>query len=199
MNKILKRILITLAVLVPLLFLAFLYFIPPFMLLPREAFIEPYKAAVASSLQSVDNPAERMLAERGRAIVARSACSDCHTPVGDKGPIFEKFLAGGVKSSWKKVGTSYSRNLTPDKETGLARYTDDQVLDVWQYGLNAQGRQFDHTFMPWADFANWTLEDRHAVLTYLRHIKVIRHEVPEYAPESGDPVNTFYAGDYAKH
>jgi hypothetical protein len=199
MNKILKRILITLGVLIVVAFVGFLYFIPPFMLLPREAFVEPYKAAVAASLQSIENPAERMLAERGLYIVARSACNDCHTPVGDKGPIFEKFLAGGIKSSWKKAGTSYSRNLTPDKETGLARYTDDQVLDVWHYGLNAQGRQFEFTFMPWADFSNWTTEDMHAVLIYLRHIKAVNHEVPEHKAESDDPVNTFYAGDYAKH
>jgi hypothetical protein len=199
MNKILKRILVTIGVLVVVAFLAFLYLIPPFTLMPREAFVEPYKAAVAASLQSIENPAERVLAERGRYIVARSACNDCHTPVGDKGPNFEKFLAGGNKSSRKNAGTSYSRNLTPDKETGLARYTDDQVLDVWHYGVNAQGRQFELTFMPWADFSNWTLEDKHAVLIYLRHIKAVRHEVPEFTAESNDPVNSFYAGDYAKH
>jgi mono/diheme cytochrome c family protein len=199
MNKILKRILITLGVLVVVAFLAFLYLIPPFMLLPREAFVEPYKATVAASLQQIENPTERLLAERGRYIVARSACNDCHTPVGDKGPIFEKFLAGGNKSSWKRVGVTYSRNLTPDKETGLARYTDEQVLDVWHYGLNAQGRQFEFTFMPWADFSNWTEEDKHAVLVYLRHIKAVKHDIPELDPLSNDPFNSFYAGDYAKH
>ena len=32
--------------------------------------------------------------------------------------------------------------------------------------------------MPWPAFSNWTEEDRHAVVTYLRHIKPIAHRIP---------------------
>jgi hypothetical protein len=33
--------------------------------------------------------------------------------------------------------------------------------------------------MPWSAFANWSEEDRHAVLVYLRHTKAIRHRIPD--------------------
>jgi hypothetical protein len=33
--------------------------------------------------------------------------------------------------------------------------------------------------MPFANFSNWTEEDRHAVLVYLRHLKPVRHKIPD--------------------
>jgi len=32
--------------------------------------------------------------------------------------------------------------------------------------------------MPWAQFSNWSDEDLHAVVVYLRHIRPIRHGIP---------------------
>ena len=199
MKKIFKWVLIIGLPLVVIGFLAFLYFIPPFDLLPREAFIQPYAAAVQASLKPIDDPAKRMIAERGRYIVLYADCNGCHTPGGDEGPNWDEYLAGGLKFSWKPVGTSVSRNLTPDPETGLAQREDDQVLDVLRYGLFHTGRQMDWTFMPWAGFANMTQEDQHAVLTYLRNIKPVYHGIPDWTPESRNAENSFYPGDWAKH
>ena len=39
--------------------------------------------------------------------------------------------------------------------------------------------------MPWANFSNWTEEDRHAVVVYLRHLKPVRHQIPEPIPSNG--------------
>ena len=36
-----------------------------------------------------------------------------------------------------------------------------------------------HRQMPWNAFANWTEEDRHAVVTYLRLVKAINHKIPD--------------------
>ena len=72
-----------------------------------------------------------------------------------------------------------SRNLTPDKETGLGRRSDDEVKRVLRSGTFPDGHVVDGTTMPWPFFANWTEEDRHAVVVYLRHIPAIRHATPE--------------------
>ena len=32
--------------------------------------------------------------------------------------------------------------------------------------------------MPWPAYSNWTEEDRHAVVTYLRHTVPIAHRIP---------------------
>ncbi|MGA7161288.1 MAG: c-type cytochrome [Bacteroidota bacterium] len=199
MKKILKRVVIVVVCLIVVGFLAFLYLIPPFDLLPREAFSHPHLEAVASSLEKIDDPVERALAQRGQYIMSYSDCSDCHTPQGDQGPNWSEFLAGGAKFDVKKSGISFSRNLTPDKETGLARRTDEEVKRVLRSGVFHDGRVFELTTMPWPGFSNMTEEDRCALVVYLRHIKPVKHNVPEWSPRSSGAPYFFYAYDYAEH
>ena len=80
MKKVLKWAAIIVACLLVVGFLAFLYLIPPFDLLPREALINPHAAAVTASLENIEDPVEKALAERGQYIMSFSDCSDCHTP-----------------------------------------------------------------------------------------------------------------------
>ena len=91
-----------------------------------------------------------------------------------------------------------SRNLTPDVETGLGAKTDEQIKRVLRSGVFADGRVFHPFMMPWADFSNMTEEDRHAVVVFLRHLKPVRHRIPDWSP-SGDAVNeTIFGGlDYS--
>ncbi len=199
MKKILKWVGIVVVCLIVIGFLAFLYLIPPFDLLPREAFSKPHADAVASSLEKIEDPVERSLAQRGQYIMSYSDCSDCHTPQGDQGPNWNEFLAGGAKFELKQYGTSYSRNLTPDGETGLTRRKDEDVKRVLRSGVFHDGRFFPPTTMPWTSFSNMTEEDRHALVVYLRHIKPVKHKVPEWSPMSSDAPYLFFPYDYAEH
>jgi hypothetical protein len=178
MKKILKWVGIVLGVLVVVGFLGFLYFIPPFTLVPPEEFIKQ-TAVAAPSLDNITDPVERLIAERGKYIVTTSDCSGCHTQVGDEGPKWDEYLAGGNKSVFRGYGTFTTRNLTSDKETGLGRRTDDQVKRVLRGGLLPEGRVAHYRDMPWATYSNLTEEDRHAVVVYLRHIKPVVHRIPE--------------------
>ena len=199
MKKILKWAGIAVGSLIVIAFIAFLYLIPPFDMLPREAFSKPHADAVKSSLQEISDPVERMLAERGQYIMSYSDCNSCHTPQGEQGPNWDEYLAGGAKFEMEKAGTAFSRNLTPDKETGLARRTDDEVKRVLRSGVFHDGRIFESTFMPWTSFSNMNEEDRHALVVYLRHIKPVKHNVPEFSPNSSAPLNLFYPYDFAEH
>jgi hypothetical protein len=89
------------------------------------------------------------------------------------------YLAGGMKLGVKDAGFAVSRNLTPDRETGLGDVSDDDVKRVLRSGVFRDGRQVNHRQMPWNAFSNWTEEDRHAVLTYLRYIKAVAHRIPD--------------------
>ena len=178
MKKVLKWIGIILGTLAVAAFLGFLYFIPPFMLVPPEGFSDPV-ALAGPSLDDIADPVERAIAERGRYIVMVHDCAGCHTSVGDEGPNWNKHLAGGFKAVYRGYGTFVSRNLTPDKETGLGRRTDEQVMRVLRSGLLPEGRVAHYRDMPWGDFSNWTEEDRHAVLVYLRHLKPVFHRIPD--------------------
>ncbi len=199
MKKIVKRILLIVGVLLVAAFLAFLYLIPPFTIAPQEAFIEPERAAYPS-LDKIADPAQRVIAQRGKYLVQTIGCTGCHTSGGDKGPKFEtEFLAGGMKFTDPHYGTVLSRNLTPDPITGLARRTDDQVKRVLRGGLLPEGRVCFPLFMPWADFSNLSEEDRHAIVIFLRQLKPVYHKIPDFSPESDQQYNATYARDYAGH
>jgi hypothetical protein len=53
------------------------------------------------------------------------------------------------------------------------------VKRVLRSGTFTDGHVAEGTVMPWPVFSNWTEEDRHAVVVYLRHIKPVHHEIPE--------------------
>jgi hypothetical protein len=185
MIRILKWALLVIVVLVLCGLGAFLYFIPPFFTTSPEDFGKAM-AQAAPGVEGITDPAERAIAERGRYIVMTTGCNGCHATNGPQGPDLTKYLAGGGLKSRTHQGTYVSRNLTPDKETGLARRTDDEVKRVLRSGVFPDGHVVPTTSMPWGAFSNWSEEDRHAVVVYLRHLPPIRHQTPE--PVFGDAV-----------
>jgi len=159
-------------------FLAFLYFIPPFFIASPETFSKPV-ADAPPTVASIGDPAERAIAERGRYLVTVNGCIGCHAANGPQGPDYSRYLAGGGMKATNAGGTFVSRNLTPDGSTGLARRSDEEVKRVLRSGTFPDGHVVSATVMPWATFSNWTEEDRHAVLVYLRHLPGVHHEIPE--------------------
>ena len=178
-------------------FLAFLYFIPPFFVVSPETFSGPM-ADAAPSVDGIADPAERAIAARGRYIVMTTGCIGCHAMNGGQGPDLTKYLAGGGLKIESAHGTIVSRNLTPDKETGLAARTDEDVKRVLRSGVFPDAHIVSYTSMPWANFSNWSDEDRHAVLVYLRHLPPVRHAIPDpdHTPRPFDPglLERAYAG-----
>jgi mono/diheme cytochrome c family protein len=160
---------------------AFLYNIPPFFTTAPEEFGRQM-AQAAPGVEAIADAAERAIAERGRYIVLTTGCVGCHTTNGPQGPDLTKYLAGGGLKSITSDATYVSRNLTPDKETGLGRRTDDEVKRVLRSGVFPDGHVVPTTNMPWGAFSNWSEEDQHAVVVYLRHLPPIRHQTPEPGP-----------------
>jgi mono/diheme cytochrome c family protein len=181
MKKFLKWALLTVAIVAVGAFCAFLYFIPPFFITPPEDFSKAL-ADAPPPVSDIADPGERAIAERGLYIVRTTACIGCHATNGSQGPDLTKYLAGGGLKAQSAHGTFVSRNLTPDRETGLSRRSDEEVKRVLRSGTFPDGHVVSTTTMPWGVFANWTEEDRHAVVVYLRHLKPVRHQTPEPAP-----------------
>jgi mono/diheme cytochrome c family protein len=176
-------------------FLAFLYLIPPFFVAAPETFSKPV-ADAPPPVSGITDPAERAIAERGRYLVTVAGCIGCHATNGAQGPDYSRYLAGGSLKMDTPEGTYVSRNLTSDKETGLARRNDEQVKRVLRNGVFPDGHIVPATVMPWPAFANWTEEDRHAVVAYLRHLPAVRHEIPEPTriPTTAVPAGAVEAG-----
>lgn len=187
MKRNLKRIALVLAILAGCAFLAFLYFIPPFLLIPPEQF-QKDMAEAPPTVDDITDPGLRAIAARGRYIVLTAGCIGCHVANGDQGPDLKKYLAGGGLKALRAEGTYVSANLTPDRETGLGRRTDEEVKRALRSGTLPDGHVSPHTAMPWASFSNWSDEDLHAVVVYLRHIPPVRKRIP--APLPGNAITT---------
>lgn len=198
-KKILKGAALVVLLLVVIGFGAFLYLIPPFFITSPEDLAKPINDA-APTTADIPDPAQRAIAERGRYLVVTGGCIGCHQTPGPQGPDLDKYLAGGLLFKTHD-GTYVTRNLTPDKDTGLARRTDDEVKRVLRSGVLPDGRVVSYRLMPWGSYTNWTEEDRHAVVVYLRHLKPVRHQVGEPAPAStvaAGAIEEVYVGvDYA--
>jgi hypothetical protein len=187
MKRIMKWVALVVVVLAAGAFVAFLYFVPPLMSMDPQEFING-EAAMAPAMDGIADPAVRALAERGRYILLTTECTGCHVTPGPQGPLPDMYLAGGRQFTTNAHGVVVSRNLTPDKETGLGARTDDDVKRVLRSGVFPDGHTISHNAMPWAQFSNWSDEDLHAVVVYLRHIKPIRHAIPPRAPGVADAV-----------
>lgn len=195
-KRILKWAVLVVAVLAIAGLLAFLYYIPPFFTTAPETFTKAMSDA-APPVTDIADPAERAIAARGRYIVMTTGCNGCHAVNGSQGPDLSRYLAGGALMSRTPQGTFVSRNLTPDKETGLARRTDDEVKRVLRSGVFPDGHVVPTTSMPWGVFSNWTEEDRHAVVVYLRHVPAHRHATPEATTGNAITVAGAVQEDYA--
>ena len=117
--------------------------------------------------------------ERGKYLVTISGCNDCHTPGSFLGkPDFSRALAGSeVGFAIPGLGVFVGRNLTPDKETGLGNWTDDQIISAFTAGVRPDGRRLA-PIMPWRDLSHLTSDDAHAIVAYLRSLPPVKNAVP---------------------
>jgi len=132
----------------------------------------------------------RVLAERGRSVATDGTCSLCHTAGPSLTRLWAPFpeMGGGMRVAWRVFGTTYSRNLTPDVETGLGAWTDAEIVRAITTGLARDGRVMHWQAMPWDHFSALSPEDLIALVTYLRQLPPARSVIsPPTSPSPGDP------------
>lgn len=114
---------------------------------------------------------------RGKHFVYSLAhCIDCHSTANADSLVkagAEVPLSGGYAFPFP-FGTIYSRNITPDKETGIGNRSDAEIARVLRYGVHANGEAV-YDFMP---FHNMSDEDLTAVISYIRTLKPVKNKVP---------------------
>jgi hypothetical protein len=145
--------------------------------------------------------------KRGEYLIKTSGCNDCHTPLkmGPTGPEpdWSRLLSGhpadlalpaapklppgpwmatvsATMTAWSGPwGTSYTVNLTPDKETGLGQWTERNFIDSIRTGRHmGRGRPILPP-MPWQAYKNFTDGDLKAMFAYLQSIPPISNRVPD--------------------
>jgi len=132
-------------------------------------------ATLAILAMGISSPRAETPLERGtylmRSIVA---CGNCHTPKGPQGDVADMELAGGVTFQ-EDVFTAVSPNITPDRDTGIGKWTDAQIIAAIREGKRPDGTIIGPP-MPIALYRGMADEDVDAIVAYLRSVKPIANK-----------------------
>ena len=117
--------------------------------------------------------------KRGEYLVAVGACADCHTPGVMLGqPELDKLLSGGnVGFEIPGLGFFFPPNLTPDDETGLGKWSEEEIVKAIRTGVRPDGRQLAPA-MPYGWYSKLSDEDAGAMAAYLKSLAPISNKVP---------------------
>jgi mono/diheme cytochrome c family protein len=94
---------------------------------------------------------EAGLSEEFGAYVA-TACLGCH------GPGFSGGVVPGFPPDWPEAA-----NLTPDVETGIGSWSEDDFFSFFDDGVRPDGRQIDAAYMPWTTGQSLSGEEKSAL------------------------------------
>jgi mono/diheme cytochrome c family protein len=119
------------------------------------------------------------LVKRGDYLVNTiMTCGNCHSPKGPDGrDIVAKAFSGGL--SWDEPPFKVTApNITPDKETGIGKWSDADIERLLRKGIKPNGEPIA-TIMPTGFYEIITKKDMKAIIAYLRTLKPIKNKVPD--------------------
>ncbi len=163
--------------------------------------------------------------ENGKYFLTIAGCTSCHTPLLDEyanpqtwtleqirtlafnesnALNWNKELAGGRVFDLGPAGVVFTKNLTPDKITGLGDWSDTEIKAAVKTGLEKSGEVL-FPVMPYHTYNSMADADLDAIVIYLRSVKAVRNQVPPHtvstegmqalpmttgiiAPDNSDPV-----------
>ena len=111
------------------------------------------------------------LVARGKYVFATAGGCACHTP-----PDAVGLNAGGMKFDLF-IGVVYSRNITPDPETGIGAWTDAQVTNAIRRGERPDGSKL-FPIHPYKYLGNIADDEIEALVAYLKSVTPIKSSVP---------------------
>jgi mono/diheme cytochrome c family protein len=106
---------------------------------------------------------------RGRYLAIAGDCAGCHNAPGGAP------YAGGLPIE-TPFGTLVSPNITPDRETGIGAWTDDEFVNAMRDGTRRGGEHL-YPAMPYTYYTKAAREDVLAIRAYLQTLEPVRNEV----------------------
>jgi mono/diheme cytochrome c family protein len=108
--------------------------------------------------------------ERGRYLVTLGDCAACHTTPNGKP------FAGGLPIQ-TPFGVIYTPNITPDRQTGIGAWSDEQFYKAMHEGVSADGRRLYPAF-PYPYYTRVNRDDVQAIRDYLNTLQPISNTPP---------------------
>lgn len=143
--------------------------------LPAIATVAAVTAAAALTGAMLTMPAHSAdtsyaVLARGKRLVDAGDCIACHTVAGGKA------FAGG-RPIETPFGVIYSPNITPDRDTGIGAWSDDDFYRAMHEGISADGSRLYPAF-PYPYFTRMTRDDVMAVRAYLNTLPAVHSQRP---------------------
>jgi mono/diheme cytochrome c family protein len=124
------------------------------------------------ALISVAARAQDAAVARGKYLVTVGICQGCHMPN----------LAGG-----RRTGGNISANITPDRDTGIGAWTDEQVIEAIRNGKRPDGSRVRPSMgVYW--YHDLSDTDIRAIVAYLRSLPPVRAKHERSAEAGALPV-----------
>jgi mono/diheme cytochrome c family protein len=132
--------------------------------------------------------------ERGEYLTTILGCGGCHTegallgnPTGDWLTGSRIGVAYTTEGAHETPGIIFPANLTPDRATGIGRWSKRDLIRFLRTGMDHYGEQAN-SVMPWPNYALLKDRDLAAVADYLLSLTPVQYEIPN-AIEAGQPIN----------
>jgi len=131
--------------------------------------------------------------KHGEYMATIMLCGHCHwTPGKDMAMSPDKMFSGGLPLEVPMLGTGtiYTRNITSDPETGIGKWTEEQIFATLKTMTKPDGKVIQGPMMfmqgPWSQLDD---KDLHAVAAFIKHLPPVKNKVPEstFKPNAGGP------------
>ena len=139
--------------------------------------------------------AEEDLLGRGEYLVeGLVGCGNCHNGRDENGEFVPGMEYAGNFVIEEPPFTAYAPNITPDSETGIGDWTDEEIERAIRSGISRDGRIMGPPMPFYPYYHGIASDDMDAIIAYLRSVPAVRSEVPlseirmELPPSWGPPV-----------
>lgn len=138
-------------------------------------------------------PASDLLGRGEYLVEGIVGCGNCHHGRDENGEFVPGMEYAGNFVIAEPGLAAYAPNITPDPETGIGDWTDDEIERAIREGINRDGRVMGPP-MAFAYYREISSNDMAAIIAYLRSRPAVRNEVPESTydiplpPNWGPPV-----------
>lgn len=131
----------------------------------------PYRSYDVKQFANETESERKDSIKRGEYVALTSDCVACHQTKDRK-----EDLSGGFAVE-TPFGTLYSSNITPDKETGIGNWTEQQFADAVLNGKGPNGPLYPA--MPYTSYVKMADQDIHDLWNYLQTVTPVKNKVVE--------------------
>src|SRR5262245_21492001 len=123
-----------------------------------------------SAMAGQSDPQDFTQVAKGRYLATAADCAGCHTRPGSNEP-----LSGGLPVE-TPFGNIVTPNITPDRETGIGAWSDEQFDAAMRKGIRPDGSRL-YPAMPYNAYTKMSRDDVLAIRAFLNTVEPVRNPV----------------------